>query len=130
MKLLGFIKEYDNLKESIDLDEFLNSVSQKAIDFEKAIQYLEKGALVLGWMGYVTDVKTKQLIAPDAYYTDGVWVWPTYFPYYLKQFPSVYINEDFVEYLVARDYNFLNDFDDRINSFEAELIRRFQEGKS
>lgn len=130
MKLLGFIKEYDNLKESIDLDEFLNSVSQKAIDIEKAIQYLEKGALVLGWMGYVTDVKTKQLIAPDAYYTDGVWVWPTYLPYYLKQFPSVYINEDFVEYLVARDYNFLNDFDDRINSFEAELIKRFQEGKS
>ena len=130
MKLIGFIKEYDNLKESIELDTFLNSRSKKAIDIEKAIQYLEKGALVFGWMGYVDDIKTKQPIAPDAYYTDGVWVWPSYFPYYLKQFPAVYINEDFVDHLITRNYKFVNDFEDRIDSFETELGRIFREERS
>ncbi|HEY1201462.1 MAG TPA: hypothetical protein VGE79_10795, partial [Niastella sp.] len=114
----------------IELDTFLNSRSQKAIDIEKAIQYLDKGVLFFGWMGFVTDVKTKQLIAPDGYYTDGVWIWPSYFPYYLKQFPAVYINEDFVEHLMIRNYKFVNDFDDLLDSFEAELGRIFKEERS
>jgi hypothetical protein len=127
MKLLGFIKEYDNLKESIELEIFLNSRAQKPIDIKKTIEYLEKGVLVFGWMGYCRDIKTKQLIAPHAYYTDGVWVWPSYYPYYLKQFSSVHIDEEFVEYLIARNYKFVNDFEDRLNSFETELGKRFQE---
>jgi hypothetical protein len=127
MKLLGFIKEYNDLKESIELDTFLNSRSRIAFDIEKTIQYLEKGVLVFGWMGVFTDIKTNQFIAPDAYYTDGVWVWPSYFPYYLKQFPLLYIDEDFAEYLIARDYLFVNDFEDRLSSLEVELGKGFEE---
>jgi hypothetical protein len=101
-----------------------------AVDIEKVIRYLQKGALVLGWMGYFSDIKTKKLIAPDAYYTDGVWVWPVYYPYYLKQFPTLQIDEDFVEYLIARNYVFVNGFEDRIEAFEAELAERFKQANS
>jgi hypothetical protein len=129
MKMLGFIKEYNDLKESVGLDEFLSSRSQIAVDIDKVLQYLEKGELVLGWMGYFKDVKTQKPIAPDSYFTDGVWVWPAYFPYYLKMFPSTNIDESFVEYLVAKNYKFENDFEDRIGALENELAKRFKESK-
>ncbi|WP_205511941.1 hypothetical protein [Longitalea arenae] len=129
MKLVGFIKEYNNLKESIALDDLLNSRSPVTNDVERIFQYLDQGVLVLGWMGYFMDVKTKQPIAPDSYFTDGVWVWPAYFPYYLNMFPFMQIDPDFVQYLIAKDYKFEKNFEDRIDALEDELARKFKEVK-
>jgi hypothetical protein len=129
MELLGFIKEYNNLKGSIELNELLNSRSTFVNDVEKILEYLAQGVLVLGWMGYFTDIKTKKPIAPDSYFTDGVWVWPAYFPYYLKMVPSMQIDQNFVQYLIDKNYKFENDFEDRIDAFEGELARRFKEEK-
>jgi len=126
MKLLGFIKEYNELKESNTLDELLNSGVPVVNDVEKILDYLSQGVLVLGWMGYFIDVKTKKPIAPDSYFTDGVWVWPAYFPYYLKIVPSMLIDQDFVQYLLDKDYKFQNDFEDRIDAIEEELSVRFR----
>jgi hypothetical protein len=43
MILIGFIKEYNNTKESIELDTFLNSRSQTVVDMDKVLHYLEQG---------------------------------------------------------------------------------------
>jgi hypothetical protein len=124
MKLLGFIKEYNDLKESVTLDDFLHSTSPVEKDTEKMLDYLNKGVLVLGWMGYFIDVKTRKPIAPDSYFTDGTWVWPSYFPYYLKMFPEIQVDQEFINYLLSKNYHFENDFEDRIGALEDELSKK------
>ena len=50
MKLVGFIKEHDH-----KLGYSFNDVMQKSLkeyDTEVIINYLDKGVLIFGWMGY------------------------------------------------------------------------------
>jgi hypothetical protein len=130
MKLLGFIKEYNNIKDAVNLDIWLNEKSSINTDSEKILQYLDQGVLLLSWMGYFTDVKTKELIAPDSYYTDGVWVWPSYLPYYLKKDSSLVIDKEFIEYLKNRNFNFKvsDNFDELKMQLEKELSNKLAEG--
>jgi hypothetical protein len=126
MKLIGFIKQYNDIEEALSLDiviygKLIGDVDQRAI-----LEYLKKGHLLMAWMGYFVDIRTRELIAPDAYYTDGLWVWPTYFPYYLEKYPDMYIDKEFLYYL--RDKNFVFEVDDFFErnkkSFEEELSNR------
>lgn len=126
MKLIGFIKEYNNLDEGIALDTLLDSKATAINDTEKVLDYLNQGILLLGWMGYFIDVRTKELIAPDSYFTDGVWVWPSYFPYYLKKYPSMQVDKEFITYLNAKSFDFKIDidFDQNRNAYESALSSR------
>ena len=107
MKLIGFIKEYNNVKNAVSLENALfvqNDSFQK--NKEKVIEYLKQGELLLAWMGYFFDYHTREPIAPDSYFTDGVWVWPSYFPYYLEKYPNMYVDDSFLDYLISKDFNF------------------------
>lgn len=123
MKLVGFVKEYNNLPEGKSLSEFLNSKSMEATDTEKILNYLNQGVLLLAWMGYFVDIETKELIAPDSYFTDGIWVWPSYFPYYIKKYPTVEFDKEFVKYIKDKGFNFSieRDFESKKNILEKEL---------
>ncbi len=123
MKYIGFIKEYNNISEAIPLEELVNSSSSSTASAQQVLKYLNRGILILGWMGYFIDFKTKQIIAPDSYYTDGIWVWPSYLPYYLNKFPSLQLGNEFLNYLIEKNYEFRID-EDFLNSkkiFEDEL---------
>ncbi|MFM7859303.1 MAG: hypothetical protein ACKO96_47125, partial [Flammeovirgaceae bacterium] len=41
---------------------------------------------------------------PDSYYSDGSWIWPSYFPYYLIKFPRYPIDSEFIDFLLARNF--------------------------
>jgi hypothetical protein len=126
MKLVGFIKEYNCIEEATALNELISSISETSENMEDVIKYLNSGALLLGWMGYFYDVTTKKAIAPDAYYTDGIWVWPSYFPYYLAAYPSMKIDKEFLTYLKNKNFEFKLDdnFESREEQLEYELSRR------
>jgi len=126
MKLVGFIKQYNDIEEALSLDIVIDVKMRGNVDQRAILKYLKEGYLLMAWMGYFIDIRTRELIAPDAYYTDGLWVWPSYFPYYLEKYPGMYIDSQFLNYL--RDKNFVFEvdklFEGRKKSFEVELSSR------
>lgn len=126
MKLVGFIREYNDLSESKKLSELLESKSLYTTDIEKIINYLDQGVLLLGWMGYFIDFETKELIAPDSYFTDGIWVWPSYLSYYLKKHPMLMVDEDFVKHIEKKGFQFSveENFNTQKVSLERELATK------
>lgn len=126
MKLLGFIKEHNCIQDAVSLNELISSASESHSNIEKVIKYLNSGALLLAWMGYFIDEKTKKPISPDSYFTDGIWVWPSYFPYYLGVYPNMKINPDFLNHLENKKFEFRLDdkFESQKNQLENELSQK------
>jgi hypothetical protein len=118
MEYIGFIKEHDNIKEAISFNEIINGIDyhheNSILDI---IEYLNGGSLIFGWMGYTSDLETQTLIAPHSYYTDGLWVWPLYFPYYLKKYPNFIINKDFLNFISTKQ---------ELNSISAVSSQKLQ----
>lgn len=112
MKYIGFIKEHNNIKEAIPFEKAIGGEFYEESTLAKIIEYLNSGVLLLSWMGYFTDFRTNGLIAPDSYFTDGIWVWPSHLPYYLKKHPNMILDKDFIEYLSSKQFkmNFENEF--------------------
>ncbi|MBE9602259.1 hypothetical protein [Pedobacter sp. MC2016-24] len=128
MKYIGFITENTKIEGSDSFAYMLSKPPNKDEDIlKKVVKYLDEGVIIFGWMGYSYDFKTKQPIAPDAYYTDGVYVWPGYYSYYLNTY-SQELDGDFVEYLRENKFK-LKDKDAIIRlvgSLEVELDEKLK----
>jgi hypothetical protein len=129
MILVGFIKEYDPIAEAVALDELINNPLEIDKDIKKIITYLSGGELVLGLMGYFVDFKTNQKIDPMGYYTDGIWVWPSYIVYYLKKYPHMSLDLAFISHVKSNNFKMSIDkkFKYQKNKehiFEEELEKR------
>lgn len=125
MKLVGFIKEHNCIKEAVAFEELVINGAMPSINSEKIVNYLNSGTLLLAWMGYFVDKKTKKLIGPDSYYTDGIWIWPSYFSYYLEMHPSMKIDPDFLSYVENK--NFKLRMDDKFESQKDKLEKELSE---
>ena len=123
LKFLGFIKEYNPIEGAISFDESLGNDTLEQITLFQVIEYLNKSVVILAWMGYFIDIQTKELIAPDCYYSDGIWVWPSYLPYYLKKYPNFKIDPNFLAYLTSKGYSLNNreDIECKRSLFEKEI---------
>jgi hypothetical protein len=128
MKLTGFITEHNNIREAINLSELIDNSFQPNVNTDKIIKYLNNGVLLLAWMGYFFDEKSKRTIAPDSYFTDGIWVWPSYFSYYLEKYPSMKIDQEFLNYLEDRRFDFSTseEFEIQKNELEQELSKKLK----
>jgi len=129
MKLIGFIKEHNNIVEARSYDSIKGDNSVTPDIMKKIIRYLNNGELILSWMGYFIDIDDGNLITPDSYFTDGNYVWPAYFTYYLKKHPKYSIDEFFLEHL--HNCDFLHN-ESRINKkskqrLELELSKKLDE---
>lgn len=126
MKLLGFIKEYDDISGASALDDLLYSGTGVQEDIQKVIAYLNQGYVLIGWMGYCFDVRSREPIGPDMYLTDGIWVWPGYLSYYLNKYPNFKFSSEFLEYIKKKDFRFNleQDFELYKDKFEKELSEK------
>lgn len=104
MKLIGFIKEHNNIIEAQGYASVRVGNASNQDSVEIIIDYLNRGILLLAWMGYFMDLEDNSLISPDSYYTDGVYVWPAYFPYYLKKYPNYLIDDEFLSHISKNNY--------------------------
>ncbi|CAM1365487.1 conserved hypothetical protein [Tenacibaculum sediminilitoris] len=113
---LGFIEGFNKkLFQQISFSDVLKKrIPEKR---QKIIDYLEKGEIVVAWMGYFVDNKGN-LISPDCYYTDGNYIWPSYLISFMKDDCNYCINEGFIDYLEDLDYNF-----PRVDNFKLEYIK-------
>ncbi len=85
MKYVGFLQQHDPCPVAEDLLA-LPGGPPSAEERERlavVARHEQRAALVFGWMHYVSDAQTGELIAPHGYYTDGEWVWPAYLLHYL-----------------------------------------------
>lgn len=96
MKAIGFIKEINPVKGAVGLLE-VSQNPESGPDAIIVIKHLaNNGHWVFGWMGYFSDPEDNSLICPNSYYTDGVYFWPSYLPYFLNKYPGWKLDEDFM----------------------------------
>lgn len=105
MKFTGFIKEYDinirngrKLSEIFDETFVLDEVLKK-----KIVSYLETGNFVSGIMAFLYDINEKPMGNQD-YFTDGTYIWPSYFKYYLTNYDNFIVDQDFINHLLKKDF--------------------------
>jgi hypothetical protein len=105
MKFIGFIKEHNPIKEAITLQSIKdsNTINGDRLSL-KVVDYLNSGELLLAWMGYFIDFENNKPIAPDSYFTDGEWIWPAYFVYYLNKYPRYPIEKSFIDHLHSKNF--------------------------
>jgi hypothetical protein len=126
MRYIGFLKEYGNIKESQTFSEAVEKgIVNDSLVIEKIVNYLDKGTVFFGWMHYFEDLQTKKPVAPHMYYTDGEWIWPSYFSYYLKKYPNYFISTEFIEYLTQIDFKIPNKVIDK-NKIEKEFVTKLK----
>lgn len=85
MRYVGFLQQHDACPVAEDLLT-LPSGAPSAEERDRlavVTRHQQRAAFVFGWMQYVSDAQTGELIAPHGYYTDGEWAWPAYLLHYL-----------------------------------------------
>lgn len=99
MKFIGFIKEQDrNIGTSKPLEEMFVSNDNDIFLVDKVIDYLNSGVFVTGVMSFIYDDE-QQPIGNLDYFTDGEFIWPIYYPYYLKKYKNFFLDPIFVAHL-------------------------------
>ena len=120
MKYVGFVTESDEIKESVRFDDLVKiPESYDTETLEKIEQYLSAGQIVFGWMGYSVDPLTKQFISPHCYLTDGKWVWPHYYYYYIEKY-GVEVDPEFFRHMKSVSFKFKADADLLSSLFQIE----------
>lgn len=105
MKLIGFLKEHHPyIEESNEVNEsiFINDGDPL---YTKVISYLNKGNTLLYYMEIILDSRGNT-VGPLSIQTDGYWIWPSYFQYYLKRYPHNDLYNFFINDLEQRQFIF------------------------
>jgi hypothetical protein len=68
------------------------------------VQYLEEGSVISAFMGFFPDVTGESYSSVMSYYTDGEYIWPSYFPFYLKKYESMWVDRDFFDHVQKRAF--------------------------
>ena len=94
-----------NLPYLTTRDYFSETVKREEAFEKRIVEYLKSGVFVAGIMNYTRNVFTGESIDALTYYTDNVYIWPVYFPYYIEKYPGkVFISPDFIEHLKNMDF--------------------------
>ncbi len=98
LKFVGFDKSIDmgirSAKHFIDL---LTPIPNDKIERERLINYLRQGIFLTGAMTFIYDDEKKPIGNLD-YFTDGEFVWPRYYLYYLEKYNNFYLDQTLYNY--------------------------------
>ncbi|SMD08375.1 hypothetical protein [Pedobacter africanus] len=132
MKYVGFIKENTNIKEAISFEDMIKSKADYDHETLKKIKsYLSNGLLVFSWMGYTQDPIKKVFIAPDGYSTDGEWIWPDYYYYYIDNY-SIEVDREFFMHMskVGFDLKISDKLLESQGTIEDEMQKKFNKDQN
>jgi len=118
MKTIGFLtlhdKTYNGSKDLKELIETPRAYSKR----EVIIQYLESGYDFTGVPLMLHDDDDEPMFGL-AYLTDGEWIWPNYFSYYLKKYPNMEIDIEFIKYLEENNFSFEKPSKEKIREIDS-----------
>jgi hypothetical protein len=135
MKYFGFVKEHDDHTASKSIHDLIidgNSINDKR---NETLEYLQKGILAVPQMGCVEDAKDPlfgtdnydddNFIAYYACYTDGIWLWPQYIIEYIKKYPNIKIDSDFVKHIIKNKDKKISVSEEECSKIEKEYYKKF-----
>jgi len=123
IKFIGFIEKHNSkVYESRKLSDLIGEKKKPKKRIE-IITYLEKGEIVISWMGYFEDNETGDILSPDCYYTDGNYIWPSYLIYYLKKYPNFKLEKQFIDYLEKSNFLFPSVSKNKIKLLESNFSK-------
>lgn len=135
MKYFGFVKEHDDHTASKSIHDLIidgNSINDKR---NETLEYLQKGILAVPQMGCVEDAKDPlfgtdnydddNFIAYYACYTDGIWLWPQYIIEYIKKYPHIKLDSDFVKHVIKNNNKKINVSEEECSKIEKEYYKKF-----
>ncbi|MCB0700060.1 MAG: hypothetical protein H6551_05895 [Chitinophagales bacterium] len=122
MIFVGTLSNNEANLPTLTIKEYFSENSK--VDFslrKKIVKYLRSGVYIAGVMNIVRDVFTTEEIDGAAYLTDGKYIWPIYFPYYLEKYPEkVVVPPGFIDHLVSNDFKIPG-----ISKYKTEEITNF-----
>lgn len=132
MKYFGFIiehgnEDYSSSVKNLILDENIENTSRIEV-----IKYLKKGELCVAWMGFVENAmnpsfndenfEDNDFMGFTSVYTDGQWYWPDYIVNYLEKYPTMKIDDEFVEHVINNKSKEIKLSEKEISKLEKEYL--------
>ncbi|TWF40341.1 hypothetical protein FHW36_10423 [Chitinophaga polysaccharea] len=94
MNVVGFLQVHDpHIACSKDIDDLFSDSFLNKERLSEICNYLENGVSIVRYISSLYDTDG-ELIGPNIIYTDGLWVWPSYYSFYLKKYPQILIPEE------------------------------------
>lgn len=100
-----------------DIDLYLGKNEMNQEIHSKLLTYLNHGVVVFSFMEISEDIEGNQ-IGPYEICTDGIWIWPSYFSYFLKKYPNYKIDKPFLDYVKLHDF--------KIRKLKQEEIQKIE----
>jgi hypothetical protein len=123
MKYIGFIKEEDkNIPTAKNLKEMFLSVNNDPIIIKDVVAYLKNGIFLSGVMSFIYDDEKKP-IGGLAYFTDGQFVWPVYYPYYLEKYKNFLVDQDLLQHCLSNNFKIAPLSKERLSKIDADFLK-------
>ncbi|SHN07531.1 hypothetical protein SAMN05216311_10533 [Chitinophaga sp. CF418] len=91
MNAIGFLINHDShIPCSRDVNNLFYSQGEQK-ELSDIITYLNNGIPIMKFITSIYD-ESGELIGPNIIYTDGLWVWPGYYGFYLKKYPQIVVS--------------------------------------
>lgn len=134
MQYFGFIKEHDDYPISESIHQLIMDDNPISTHKDDVLEYLQKGVLAVSLMGCIDgDAKNPlpeeetddSFIAYYACYTDGTWLWPQYIIEYIKRYPYLQLNPEFITHVIENKDNAINISEEECADIEREYYEGF-----
>lgn len=95
MNAIGFLINHDpHIPCSRDITSLFSSQEEQK-ELSGVVTYLNNGVPIIKFISSIYD-ESAELIGPNIIYTDGLWVWPGYFGFYLERYSQIVVPEAFL----------------------------------
>jgi hypothetical protein len=119
VEYIGFIKEIEsNIRSAIKMDEMFVDSHFDDKERQLVINYLKDGQIFGGAMSCLRDKLDGEPIGPLQYYTDGKYIWPEYYPFYLSKYKNYYIPGEFLDYLKKNNFEYRSLNEEELNKID------------
>lgn len=135
MKYFGFVKEHDEYSISKSIHELVLDGNSVNVHKDEVLKYLQKGVMAVDLMGGCENAKNPlfgtdnynddSFIAYFACYTDGIWLWPQYIIEYIKKYPHIKLDIDFVNHVIKNKNNEVKVSEQECSKIEKEYYKNF-----
>jgi len=99
MNVIGFLITHNpEIKCARDLEDLFSGATVDQTDLEQVILYVRQGIPTIKFMSDVCDTDGKSM-GQLMYLTDGEWIWPGYYVYYLAKYPGIKVPKVFIDYV-------------------------------
>lgn len=102
MKIIGFLEIHNpEVKCSKNIEDLSIACDVNYSNLESNYlveSYLALGIPIIKMISPVYDIENN-LIGSYTINTDGVWIWPSYYSYYLKKYPNIKVPNDFINHI-------------------------------